>query len=1416
MKHLVWGRKIVACLLSMVMMLTMTMPAWQVYADTKHNTESFEVYQANFLYRDPGVRNDLSANMLHRILYEAIKEEAGSVYETATTVQTFLNSRNFRLDGMAGLYEQVLLDILQVQMIGGDANRQAQSAKEWRDDLWEMIGTGLDWGAEIADNGAIRASLQGVVPRLTNVIDKGFKKSGFNFTSKEVSTMMKGANLLIGIGLDVVELVDKLALYMSLQEYMDGTIGLLRIMYRDASDPELQTAIHSVIKALETIDDAAVIEIVTELDMELEMDINTILTVVETAMMELLGKVGFRVALTAVLTNLVFNSSEIAEYYLLLKAHNTVENSILKAVKYSFNSYTGKYEQACALNQGVQMMYDSYEYGTDLVLSYAEKVLDDGLLNAVRNRIASIFGKESKNESLKNYAQTWKGIISTGRTCFDTAKRMYEKEDRTNPYEEIAENPPKLVTGISISDTKQSLLLDGDQVYFCRAEVLPLNADNKRVIYSSNDHEVVKVDEMTGRLTPVGPGVAFITAVTDEGGYSARQDIVVHAQEGGSAFTESAGATEWVPEAPVQKDYSVFIEQNESGVTLTGIIEDFCSFNFSGKPVEYRIPEKLNGNTVTEIDLSDVEWDRELKIYLPKTITRIHDRCFTGISRAYVLLNNGVEIIGDHVFDQGYFVCKEFPDTLKEIGARSFQNWNAASLIIPDSLERIGEEAFFYSSIQEIRPEGNQSKLREVGASAFEYSSSLRYVSLPDSVEIIGERAFATGPMWPMKMPKSLQYIGRKAFAGQYVYSTQDDLILPDGIVEIGDGAFSGYTSLNSVSMPDTVKRIGKGAFAGCSNLIEVRCRKMDAIPDSVNAASTVAAEVAAYAFSDCERLKYLELPAVAAAIRENVIENCSSLQTLYWPDTLKILEQQDIMGAYYSGRHTNFADLRIYVKPGIELASSDGGQDGFWEREGLLADEVFWYHIDGREEEIDEKTGDKIRTSWLRYVEIPAAFGKEFRLNAFDCFFKIPEVIVMGPVENVISEGLKNEYSDIAYNRVSCLDEAGNLMLLYQRPDPSPYIKESKAKSENWKDYASSIEKNLPTITEQTILERTIHVTGDSTTIEGIANRPLTIFGWEEENTKNRIHELGEFAEFEDIYLRQKWSYYFRIGLNSGDRYEFSVPGTYQIVFGVPSGWDEEKTAVYHIGTDGLITRLSGEYQKDSSGVTFTALSGDIGSFAVVHLDTMSERVESSWLEELHVKYEAAEEAENTSESTETEHKGTSEGRYELADTTVMIEVGERDETNGKSENEPMPEIRVPSAEHIVVEELIRQLVLKGKKDGENDHAPDILEIVTYGEEEKIHITEVEAKTKLTPQVYQYKEEKGEITFEKIKVKKDDVPGTYTVTFEESGQYYLMLEMESDEGTGEVLGYFVPALIVAAILILILIVGVMNMRKRK
>ena len=120
-----------------------------------------------------------------------------------------------------------------------------------------------------------------------------------------------------------------------------------------------------------------------------------------------------------------------------------------------------------------------------------------------------------------------------------------------------------------------------------------------------------------------------------------------------------------------------------------------------------------------------------------------------------------------------------------------------------------------------------------------------------------------------MTIPDSVTSIGGSAFSG---CSSLTSVTIPEGVTSIGGGAFSGCSSLTSVTIPDSVTSIGSSAFSGCRSLTSVT------IPEGVTS-------IGDYAFSDCRSLTSVTIPEGVTSIDYHAFSGCSSLTNVTIPE---------------------------------------------------------------------------------------------------------------------------------------------------------------------------------------------------------------------------------------------------------------------------------------------------------------------------------------------------------------------------------------------------------------------------------------------------------------------------------------------------------------------------------------------------
>ncbi len=137
-----------------------------------------------------------------------------------------------------------------------------------------------------------------------------------------------------------------------------------------------------------------------------------------------------------------------------------------------------------------------------------------------------------------------------------------------------------------------------------------------------------------------------------------------------------------------------------------------------------------------------------------------------------------------------------------------------ADVILPDSIEHIGANAFLYTTFLSNQPEGPIYR----GSSLLGYSGSVP-VTQADFVVKDGTKCIAYGAfgesdrIFSLSLPSSLKTIGAAAF---YKCTNLKEVNFAEGseLEFVGASAFSGCSALTGFVLPESVKYIGNYAFS--------------------------------------------------------------------------------------------------------------------------------------------------------------------------------------------------------------------------------------------------------------------------------------------------------------------------------------------------------------------------------------------------------------------------------------------------------------------------------------------------------------------------------------------------------------------------------------------------------------------------
>ena len=244
----------------------------------------------------------------------------------------------------------------------------------------------------------------------------------------------------------------------------------------------------------------------------------------------------------------------------------------------------------------------------------------------------------------------------------------------------------------------------------------------------------------------------------------------------------------------------------------------------------------------------------------------------------FVNFEGGVSKVSDYLFN-GVTPVKSvtFKDNinLTEIGAHAFEGTSLTFLTLPDTVETLGEFAF--GNINTLNSVNIPEKLTTADRA---FAGSKKLNELRNKIEgiRIPDGMFENTGLTTFIVPSGIKEIGKYAFRNNKSTAISfeghqegfKDVILPVGLTKIDSRAFES-TEIGYYDIPDTVSEIGDGAFRFNPNLKSIK------LPSELKA-------LKGYLFEGNKGMKQLVIPDKVESIDTNAFVNMEGLENVYIP----------------------------------------------------------------------------------------------------------------------------------------------------------------------------------------------------------------------------------------------------------------------------------------------------------------------------------------------------------------------------------------------------------------------------------------------------------------------------------------------------------------------------------------------------
>ena len=335
------------------------------------------------------------------------------------------------------------------------------------------------------------------------------------------------------------------------------------------------------------------------------------------------------------------------------------------------------------------------------------------------------------------------------------------------------------------------------------------------------------------------------------------------------------------------------LDPDANTVEITAAVPGAITTEVIGEERVLFIPETIDDKyTVVSLGNNSFRAFKDIdRIQIPTTVTHVGEKCFYACSDTKIFdISTNLTSFGNSAF--------AYTQWLLDMRHSRTDRLVIVNKVLLDGRECTGD-VVIPSGVKEIAGSAFYSGLTTNPQTDLYSGSTIRSVTIPDSVTVIGDYAFCKNTLLKnVTFGKNVKSIGVQVFAG---CEALQSVTLPESVESLGIGTFYLCKSMTSADLHEAkITSLPISCFHYCAKLTNV------ALPDTLQSTQY-------NTFAECTALADISLPDSFTTIGKKSFNGCTSLKELTLPGSITAIGEAAFIG---------ISDIKVTVPENVTDAS--------------------------------------------------------------------------------------------------------------------------------------------------------------------------------------------------------------------------------------------------------------------------------------------------------------------------------------------------------------------------------------------------------------------------------------------------------------------------------------------------------------